>query len=172
MDIIDKAKNGIKTGVKYIGKGAQFVGKAVSDAFTTIMDDISEARAEKTLNEKLLQKFNLSAQRLAMVTTGDNPQLTTVYAQVDVKAKTLTLFGEIENLSSKIFFIDEEYRKLEIVLIRLRQTTDIILDNVIYPSPVTVVEYRQYDDEETKKRMSIIVNNGEVPPIDEIISKN
>ena len=135
MGLFDKAKDGIVKGVK-------FIGKTVSDVVTTIRDDVAETRAEKTLQDRLSQQFNLSAQKFTMIVSGEEIKQADVYAQVDYEASTLTFLGEVKGLNSQAYFIDEMNRRLEILLIKLKQTMDIIIDNTVYPSSVTVVNFR------------------------------
>ena len=161
MGLFDKAKSGITTGVKVIGKGVKTAVKTVGDVVTTIKDDVVETKAEKELRAKLVQQFNSSAHKFTMVLPGEELKLIEIYAQVNFTVKTLTLFEEVENLTSQAYFIDEENRKFEIRIIRLNQSMDIMMDNIVYPSSVSVIEYNLIDDDETKQQMqSIIDNNG------------
>lgn len=173
MGLIDKAKDGIMKGIQYIEKGADIVVKAVSDVVTTIKDDVADARAERALNAQLTQQFNLSAFRFTMVDpTGEQTALSDVYAQVNYGAKTLTFFGELANLSPLVYFVDCNYVKFEVALIRVKQTLDIVMNNTVYPSEATVVEYRLVDDADTRMQMKSIVGNRQSAAEEETISKS
>ena len=161
MDLFDKAKDGIKTGVKYIEKGAKYVGNKVGEVVTTIKEDIEDTKAEKVLNEKLTQQFNLNARQFTMVIPGENIKLKSIYGRVKITDTSLTFLGEVRNLTPEVYFIDEDYKKYEISLLKLKQSMDIVIDNVIHPCTVSVVEYHLVDDIETVNQMKELIENNQ-----------
>lgn len=160
MGLLDKAKNGIKTGVEYIGKGAKYVGQKITDVAVTIKDDFNEAKAERELTAEIKQQFNASATKFIMVTPGEHVKLTDIYAQVDEEEKTLVILEDIPNITNEFYFVDGEYRAYEIRLIKLKQEVDLHINNVICPRTVTLIEYELNDDEETKNQMQAIIYNN------------
>ena len=151
--IFNKAKNGIVTGVK-------FIGKVVSGTVVTVKNSVKETLSEKEIHAKASEQFNTSAIEFTMVTPGKQLKFTKIFAQVDYDKMTLTLLGDVAHLTSNIYFVDETYRKYVIDLIKVKQSMDITIDNVVYPRTTTVIDYSLIDDEETKYRMKNILSNN------------
>ena len=153
MSLFGKAKKGIVTGVK-------FIGKVVSGTVVTVKNNVKETLNERELHDKISEQFNLTALPFTMVIPEENQKLVKLFAQVDSDKKTLTFLGDVAHLTPYVYFVDDAYCKLEINLIRVRQPIDITIDNVVYPRTVTVIEYSMSNDDETKKQMQAIVNNN------------
>ena len=162
--IFSKMKKGIITGVK-------FVGEKVVQAGDSIKNSIEEAKAKKALEEAIVQQFNSKALPFVMVTPGPKEKCSKVYAQIDYNVKTITLLGKIDTITRDVFFIDQANQKFESNLIRLNQSMDFTVDNVVHSRDVTVIEYRLSADEETKKQMQTIINNS-ISITDSVINKS
>lgn len=159
-----------------IGKGivfgAKFVGKKIGEAADSVKENIEQAKAEKKLETAIAQQFNLSALKFTMVIPGEKTKFVKLYAQINYTEKTLTFYGEVANLTPNVYFIDEASQKFEVSLIRLKQSLDITVNNIVYPRTVSVVEYKLTADEETKKQMQTIINNNQINIVDSTITKS
>ena len=107
-----------------------------------------------------------------MVVPSEKTKFIKLFGQINYSEKTLTFYGDIANLNTNVYFIDEANQKFEISLIRLKQSMDITVNNTVYPRNVSVVEYKLSADDETKKQMQTIINNNQINIVDSTITKS
>lgn len=151
---------------KGIVAGAKFVGKKLEEGVDKIKENIEESKAEKALENSIVQQFNSSALKFTMVVPAEKTKFIKLFGQINYSEKTLTFYGDIANLTTNVYFIDEANQKFEISLIRLKQSMDITVNNTVYPRNVSVVEYKLSADDETKKQMQTIINNNQINIVD------
>lgn len=169
----NKEKKGFFSKItKKVAAGAKFFGDKIGEAASNIKDSIESAKAEKEQEQSIINVFNASAQKFTMVVPGDKTKYVKLYAQVNYTEKTLTIYGANKNLNTNVYFVDEVGQKFVVTLLRLHQTVDITLNNVVYPREVSVVEYNLYSDAETKKEMQTIINNHQINIVDSTITKS
>lgn len=157
---------------KNIVDGAKFVGNKIGEVTSNIKSNIESVKAEKELEQSIINVFNASAQKFTMVVPGDKTKYVKLYAQVNYTEKTLTIYGANKNLNSNVYFVDEVGQKFVVTLLRLHQTVDITFNSVVYPREVSVVEYNLYSDAETKREMQTIINNNQINIVDSTITKS
>lgn len=157
---------------KGIVAGAKFVGKKLEEGVDKIKENIEESKAEKALENSIIQQFNSSALKFTMVVPSEKTKFIKLFGQINYSEKTLTFYGDIANLNTNVYFIDEANQKFEISLIRLKQSMDITVNNTVYPRNVSVVEYKLSADDETKKQMQTIINNNQINIVDSTITKS
>lgn len=174
--LFSKISKNFAEGAKFVGSklsgAASSIGGKLSEAASSIKDGIESAKAEKELEQSIVNIFNASAQKFTMVVPGDKTKYIKLYAQINYNERTLTIYGDRKNLSSNVYFVDEIGQKFVVTLLRLHQTINITLNNVVYPKDVSVVEYTLYSDAETKKEMQTIINNNQINIIDSTITKS
>lgn len=157
---------------KGVVAGAKFVGGKLEKAANSIKSSIDEAKAKKALEETIVQQFNSKASSFVMVIPGSKEKYTKVFARIDYDAKTITLLGKIETITREVYFIDSAKQKFEVKLIRLNQSMDFTVENVVHSRDVTVIEYRLSADEETKKQMQTFITNNSITITDSVINKS
>ena len=152
--------------------GAKFVGKKIEEGVDKIKENIEENKAEKALENSIVQQFNSSAIKFTMVVPAEKTKYIKLCGQINYSEKSLTFYGDIADLTTNAYFIDDANQKFEISLIRLKQSMDITVNNTVYPRNVSVVEYKLSDDDETKKQMQTIINNNQINIVDSTITKS